>query len=300
MALSVGLALVALGSASSAAALTYKPELPKVTYETEPTTPPFCASVTVRDFLEPLERLPKLNAPPPSGQVGFGPASLRLHPLPALITGSGPAGYRLYLEGRAASIHPNWVVTTTLARVTWKGRVVKVMDRAQRHVRTVRAGRGAGVQFEVKGVSAPYRITTVFRSKSGKRLGKFGFYFRVVIPTEDARLGLNASSFLPGQTVFGRVENFGSRIAVYGGAYSIERLEGAAWELAPESPSGPWTAIALFSPPGQSGSCSKFRVPSSTPPGRYRMVKGVGFPSPNSPSIDGTNRVLSAEFDVLP
>ena len=51
-----------------------------VTYETPPA---FCEPQVVHDFLAPLGRLPRLHSPTSSGQLGFGPASLRIEPLPA-------------------------------------------------------------------------------------------------------------------------------------------------------------------------------------------------------------------------
>jgi len=254
--------------------------------------------VAVNDLLEPLARLPKLHAPPASGRLGFGPASLRLHPLPAVVTDEGQVGYRLDLGRKARSVHPQWLVTTTLTRVDWQGRVVKVIDRVRRQLRTIRAGRGTGVQFEIKGVSAPYRVITVFRSKSGKKLGKFGFYFRLVPSTSNVRLALDADSYRAGDTVFGRIENFGTLPVTYGAPYAIERLEGAIWNRAAESPRD-FTLPAYGAAPGMSGTgCSRFRVRATMPPGRYRMSKEVDIET--VPRLRADRATVYAEFDVLP
>jgi hypothetical protein len=297
MALSAGLAALVLGGGSStAAASIYFPE-PPVQYETEPQTPPFCTPTVVGDYLEPLARLPKLNAPPASGRVGFGPASLRLSPLPALVAGEGRIGYQLFLEGQAPALHPNWVVTTTLARLSWKGRVVKVIKQMRRRVKTLRAGRGAGVGFELKGVTAPYRVTTVFRSKSGKKLGSYGFYFRLVPPIGSVGLRLNAPSVKAGGTIFGRVENFGTLWASYGAQYVIEQLEGGVWKKAPESPEA-FTLPIFSAEPGKSGiGCSAFKTRWWMPTGRYRMTKEVLIEA--APRSRPTPVTVSAEFDLV-
>jgi hypothetical protein len=272
------------GIAPAASAVTYEP------------APPFCAPHVLKDHLAPLERLPALPSPPASGQLGFGPSSLRIQSLPALVTGAGRVGYKLYLRRKAPSIHPRWRVTTTLSRVDWHGDEVEAITRTNRRLRTIKAGRGAGVQLELDGIPAPYRVLTVFHNKAGERIGGFGFYFRVVSLIGRARLVLNAHSYGPGQTVFGRVENLGTALVNYGVPYAIERLDGTTWSKAPESPPGPWIMPLLSSAPGMSGGCDNFWIPPTMPAGRYRMVKEVeiGSVRPRDPTF------LTAEFDVAP
>jgi hypothetical protein len=284
-ALSVAVAFVSLlAAAPAASAIAYEPE------------PSFCKPALLRDHLEPLERLPKLPAPPRSGRLAFGPTSLRLEPLPALITGEGRVGYRLYLQRQGASVHPRWTVTTTLVRVDWQGRLVKTIARATRKVRTIDARRGAGVEFDLSGAFGPYRVLSVFRSKAGEKLGSYGFYFRLVRPDESARLALNSRSYRPGQTVFARVDNFGTALVTYGVPYAIEQLSGSTWSKAPESPKGPWILPLYFSEPGMSGDCTGFWIPPSMPAGRYRMVKQIDY------ALERTKdrtKFLTAEFDVV-
>jgi hypothetical protein len=132
-----------------------------------------------------------------------------------------------------------------------------------------------------------YRVTVVFRNKSAHKLGGFGFYFRVVTPIQNVRLGLNSSSYSPEQTVFGRIENFGTETVRYGAPYVIERLEGTTWVTAPETPRV--FIMPLYgASPGKSGSpCSSFWIPPAMASGRYRMSKEI-------------NRAikLMAEFDI--
>jgi hypothetical protein len=298
LALSIVLAAVALGSTSTASAVIYAP-VPPVIYEPAPASPPpFCTPVTVSNLLEPLAHLPKLHAPPASGRVGFAPASLRLQPLPALVIDEGRVGYELSLNRHAPAFHPGWTVTTTLVRIDSRGRPIKTIDRVRRHLKTINARRGAGVKFEVEGASSLYRVITVFRSKSGKRLARYGFYFRLVPTTSNARLGLDAGSYRVGDTVFGRIENFGTLPVTYGAQFTIEQLEGASWSRIPQSPRA-FPLVSYTAEPGKSGpGCAQFRIRQTMEPGHYRMAKEVDIET--VPQLRSEHATLYAEFDVLP
>jgi hypothetical protein len=161
-------------------------------------------------------------------------------------------------------------------------------------VRTVgwQADRQIGRAFKLGGKPALYRLTVVFDSARGKRLASFQRYFRVVEPTVHRRLALNAPSYQPGQTVFARVENFGTEVAAYGVPFAIERLDAGGWGIAPESPDGSWILPMLASGPGETGPCTGFLIPPEMPPGHYRMSKEL--------IRDSAGETLTAEFDVHP
>jgi len=252
----------------------------------------------VRDFLKPLARMPKLHSPPASGELGFGPAGLRLIPHPSLVVGEGDVGYDLFLAGPRKPARLGWRVTTTLVRLDGRGRRVARVERARRRLAVLGGGRGGGFDFPLEGRPAAYRLTSVFRSRSGRKLGGFGFYFRLVTRDPKPHLALNATSFRAGQSVFSRVENFGSTFLTYGVSYWIERFAGTAWAGAPESPRGPSILVLLASPPGMSGRCSSFWVPPGMAPGRYRVVKEVEIvrARPRSPAP----AFLTAEFEIVP
>jgi hypothetical protein len=285
----VAIAALALSIAVPAAA---------VTYETAPTA--FCRATVLRDYLAPLERLPKLHSPSPSGRLGFGPRSIRLQPLPSLLVGGGTIGYRLFLSKGAPAQHPNWTVVTTLARVNWRGRTAETHNHARRHLTTISRSHGAGEEFRVNRYAFPYLLTVVFRNAAGKELGEYGFYFRVVDATANARFGLSAPSYRPGSAVFARIENLGSSPVSYGAPYAIERLEGATWAKAPESPKGPWIMPLYWTAAGMTEKgCRGFWIPPTMPPGRYRISKEAQFPALRGPGSDEP-RLISGEFDVAP
>ena len=269
-----------------------------VTYETAPAA--FCRATVLRDYLAPLERLPKPQAPSPDGKLDFGPPSIRLQPLPSLLVGGGTIGYRLFLADGARIQHPNWTVVTDLARVNWRGRSAEAHSHARRQVTTLSRDLGAGVEFRVNRYPAPYLLTVVIRNKAGKELGEYGFYFRVVKATANARLGLSAPSYRLGSTVFARVENQGSSPVTYGAPYEIERLEGLTWIKAPESPRGPWIKPLYRTAEGMTaGVRQSFWIPPTMPPSRYRISKEAQFPALRGPGSD-ESRLISGEFDIAP
>lgn len=279
------------------AGLMLAPPASAVTYEP---VPPFCDGGVVHDYLKPLKRMAKPHAPHPSGRIGFGPPALRLRLFPELLVGDGSAGYWLYLERRRGSAQLRWEVTTTLARVDWRGRELSVLARGHRRIGSVGSRLGVISRFEIDGRPGVYRFTLEIARRSGEQLAEFSRYLRVVRPMRKARLALDAASYEPGETVFGRIENFGTTTVHFGAPYAIERFDGTGWVKAPESPRGPWIMPLYGLGPGEaSPHCSRFWIPPTMPAGRYRMSKGVEFATRRlrPPEFDIP---LSAEFEVLP
>lgn len=278
-------ALVLIAMPSGASAVAYE----------EPS--PFCEGETVRDYLAPLKRMPVLHSPPKDERIGFGPKSVVFRRTPSLIVGKGSVGYTLSLHRRAPSAHPRWEITTTLSKVDWQGRVTEVVDRTQRLVLAIGREPNVEASFDVGGRPAVYRLTVVFQSKSGRKLGGYGFYSRVVPVTKHALLSLNSDAYAPETTVFGRLENFGTDPIFFGAPYAIERLEGSTWVRAPESPRE-FILPLYFTGAGATSRCSPFWI-RPTMSGRYRMAKEIEYgiwPPPGN----GRPVVLTAEFDVVP
>jgi len=258
------------------------------------TPPPFCDDTVIHDYLAPLERLPKLHAPTSSGGLRFGPENVRISFSPQLIVDEGWAGYTLSRRRPGSSVHLDWDIESVLARVDWRGRTTAIEQRARRHVGGLWKSHGGGrTEFSVDGKPGVYRITVTFSNQSGRQLGDVGLYFRVVNPTKRTRLGLNADSYRPEQTVFGRIENFGTAMIFFGAEYAIERLEGTEWTRAPESPKA--FILPLYGTgAGRTSGCSPFRIPSTMPAGRYRMSKGFGY------GVHSDLHLVSAEFAIAP
>lgn len=254
-----------------------------VAYEPEPA---FCGQTAVHDYLRPLAKLPQLRWPADS-RLGFAPRIHLSAPTQLLVPNNGPPqiGYRLYVDPSATgTMRPRWSVTAFLARISWGGRVLKRIGKAQHEGVSLSPSRSSGRRWTVGGNPAAYRLVLVFRAPSGNRIATLGRYFRVVKPTENSRLALNASAFRPGQTIFAQLQNLGTKPLTYGYGYWIDKLTPSGWVEAPENPRMPVPAIALVLRGGQASKCESFDIPSSMPPGRYRILHGEA----------------SAEFDVLP
>jgi hypothetical protein len=170
----------------------------------------------------------------------------------------------------------NWLVEAQLARVDRRGRTTQSLGKIIKQVSRLRStdDRPSGdldLSFRVS-KPALYRVEITFTDQAGKRLGRYGKYFRVLRPSLDARLVLNGAEFRPGETVSAHLENYGTDSLYYGLGRTIERYDGSSWTVAPESSQGVVLAIGLSSGPGESASCWSFNIPPNEPPGRYRFV----------------------------
>jgi hypothetical protein len=271
-----------------------------VTYEPAP----FCEPTTVRDWLKPFERMSRLHQPRQSGKVDFGPANLRLRATPQLLVGGGAVGFRLGLEQRNGLILL-WKAKTTIVEVDRNGFPIGRPQQSIKRVDFLDPALGREFQAQVSRAPAFYRSTIVFSGVSGQELGKFSFYTRVVKPSAKAHLGLDASVYRPGGSVFMRVENPGSLAASYGVDYNVEKLEGGNWIEAPESPRGPIIMLGITAPPGMTGPCNIFLIPPTMAPGSYRISKRVGFKIPPGSKVDKhsparrPDSVLIAQFEIV-
>jgi hypothetical protein len=267
------------------------------TYVPEPAG--FCREQTVHDFLRPMQRMPKLNSPLPDGTLPFAPPTLRLKVRERLLLTEDYAGYGALINRRSPELPLFWRVRTTLSRIDWKGRKLETIRSSRKRVDIVthRDGFGFG-HWMGKEDLGPYRLTTVVYDRHGRRIGGFGFYLRVVKSTMRPRLRLNATAYRPGETVFGRFENYGTVPFEVDWGFRIQRFDGSRWSPVPAEAALP----DGFSPPpaGMTTRCAAFDIPPQTPPGRYRMSRGwtlavapEDFEGPDA----GKAR---AEFTILP
>jgi hypothetical protein len=253
--------------------------------------PPFCQSKTLHDYLAPLQRMPKLRelpyrrrAEPPFRGVRIGASGPSLS-----VSGGSSAGYQLQWD-----TNPKWDITVTLARVSWRGKVVQQLG--QRHLRL---GTLAPALIEEPHFSLPrkpgaYRSTLLIRSHSGKKLAEFGNYYRVIRPSVNTRLVPKAATYRPGSTLFARVEDPGAAFVLFGEEFFIEKREGEEWVPLPEAP----FPMGLFevAPGTTSNHCTVFPIPSSMTAGHYRLSQEVVI---SWPSLQRQLRpFLHAEFDV--
>jgi len=253
--------------------------------------------------------MPELRKPPLDEHLPFGPARVFLGQISygPLLVGNSAVGFSLsyspYRRNHHLSPRLDWNILARLTRVDRRGQAKKVLGVIEKRVSRLRStdDRPSGNLSLAFDIPKPglYRIESTFHDQSGKRLGRFGEYFRALRPSLDARLTLNGTSFQPGDTVSARLENYGTESLFYGLDYSIEYYNGASWTRSPTQPTYTVVpAIGLGIGPGQAASCWNFHIPTDAPSGLYRFVKevehaGGGF-------TRAKPLTLAAEFNVAP
>lgn len=255
--------------------------------------PAYCERHTLHDYLAPLAKMPKLRelpyrriAEPLFRGVRIGASGPSLS-----VGGNSSAGYQFQWDK-----NPHWDITLNLAQVNADGSVRVWMG--ERRVRTSTLGQALIVEphLVLPGRLGFYRTTLVIRSESGRRIAKFGNYFRVVKPTTNMHFVPQAKTYRPGQTVYARLENRGLAFALYGEEFEVEGLQGEAWGPVPAAP-GPYGTGLQFVAPGTTGHCLNFPIPAGFPAGRYRLSQETII---SWPSLHGQHRPhLYAEFEVL-
>jgi hypothetical protein len=284
LALCIALAVLAV-SAPSASAVTYE------------TAPSFCDAGVLRDYLAPTRELPKLRGPSRTGLAGIGRSNLLLKTAPRLAVGKDRIEYWFTLGNSKRPVRPGWTVIATLSRVDADGRAVERIGRSKRRLGTVKATNFPGGSFTVGGEPAMYRLLLDIRGAQGQEIARYGSYHRAEPLLYDTRLGLNAASYRPEQTVFAKVENLGTGSVSFGAEYRIQRREGSRWVRAPESPRRFIKPLYRLGA-GVAGRCHEFWIPPTMPPGRYRMTKGISLADEPAPGVESA--FLTAEFDIVP
>lgn len=212
--------------------------------------------------------------------------------------------FRFLFNRPGATLSPrlDWLVTASLAQIDRQGRVRGVLHTAARHVARLASHGEAVFHLPFNFKPGLYRLEIVFQNKGGKRLGRFGDYFRALQRNPDSRLTLNGSSFGAGETVSAQAGEYGFGWMTLDDVYSIESYDGSTWSKAPISPTQISLLIGPLLGPGDATTCWDFPIPVDAPPGLYRFVLGgmtlgqqgknkLGWRSP---------LVLTSEFNILP
>jgi hypothetical protein len=256
--------------------------------------PAFCARTTLHDYLAPVSRLPKLRelpyrriAEPKFRGVSIGASG------PALAVGGGSAGYQFQWDK-----NPDWDVTVKLARVNARGALVTRLGERRFDSVALQDDAIAEPHFGLPERPGFYRTVLTIRSSSGRRLARFGNYFRLIEPKVDMHFTPQSPSYRPGETVFARLENPGAAIALFGESFKVEGLQGETWGPVAAAPGTYASALQWVGAGSTSRYCLTFPIPTALPAGRYRLAQETVI---SWPSLHGQQRpVLHAEFEVLP
>lgn len=253
----------------------------------------FCApKEPVEDFG--LLGLPPVRKVPESGEeLGHGAVDI-YGGWERVMPGPGGFGYGFSEHNYGGTVLLNWTVTAELWTIDKQGNAYQEVDREDLLIHRLDAAHQPHIEVEPpKGRRGFYRFDVQISNQAGEVLGSYGAYFKVVRPFWKVTLGLALDTLRPGQRVFGRLENFGTERVSYGEAFRVQRLEGGRWVNQPELTPDHWLAWLGGLPPGGTGLCNSFVLPTDASSGRYRVQKSVG------PGRGAKKRaVLAAPFTV--
>jgi len=257
--------------------------------------PAFCApQKPVEDFG--ISELPPLREAPASGDLPFGPETVRLGLfLGPVFTPGESVGFWLYSENFVGRTPLRWVVRNRIRLLDASGRAGRVTARGRTRVRTINAGKEVKLFLRPPRRLGFYRYEIEIAEFGGKRLARYSSYARVERKFWDARLGLDRDRHRPGQRVLSRVENFGSEYIAFGADFGIQRRRGEGWVRVRNPSGGAFPAWLGFAHPGLAGRCSPLSLPRDFPAGRYRIVKEV---ERSIGSDEEESYYLTAPFEV--
>jgi hypothetical protein len=228
----------------------------------------FCAKGTVKNYLKPIQRLPRVRGLPSSGRLGIGPASLRIYPpSEPIVTGLARFDAHGGVEGSPAFGPLHWKVKSSLLRIQSHSQNVTLVAHAQRDMRSAQDFARATFGFSRRVRPGIYRLDIEIKNRKGKTLRRYQQYFRALKPRSDLRLGVNSPSFRAGESGLLRIENYGTVSAAYGFGYRLLNENGE------EVPTGAiFPNVAFRLPAGTAGYCFELKLPDDLPPGKYEVL----------------------------
>jgi hypothetical protein len=258
--------------------------------------PKFCAPTEpARDFG--LSQLPSVREVPVDGQLPFARPNVDIYgaSFGRVLQERGSFGYGFSEENYEGTVRLDWTVTMQMWLVNRRGESLRQVDSETLRIGELDAGDQPHISVETLGRRGFYRADIQFADKEGKRLGSYSTYVKVTRSFWKARLLLDRRVYQPGQRVFSRPANLGTRTLTYGEDFGVQHWEHGGWVGAPELTPNGWLLWLGVGGPGSPGLCSSTRLPADTAPGWYRIVKAVTELAPHSPD---RARHLVAPFRV--
>jgi hypothetical protein len=254
----------------------------------------FCAPTTIREYAPPLKGMRSVNRPPSYPRsLSFGPQGIEVLPigLGAIAVNGGKVGF--YLDGGPDHRQTlDWDVGTSLSSVNRQGRIKRVLRERDQKFREVKTLSAVNLGFVVGSSPRFYRVDVTFRDLSGRTLGRYADYFRVMPRRVDVRLGLDAGTYRAGAAVLMRLENLGTVGISFGYEFALDIWNGSSWAASP-AVLPLWPQVALGLGAGLTQQCQRFQIPEDIVPGRYRLSKFY------STSLGGPfSHASSAAFEI--
>jgi hypothetical protein len=254
-----------------------------------------CRDFVTVNYAGPLERLVPIRRPPPNEErLPFAPHGITLRvPMPTVLVGKAEIGLELEQHGEVAP-SLDWTVVSSLSRVKKDGAVTKVIRYKRQHVDHIAREhpQRATFSFNVSGRPSIYAVSSTFFDASGRRLGSYSEYFRIVKHRTEYHQSVSPRMAHGGDILISRTENPGTTGLGFGNGFAIDRFTDGEWNLDPITPTGfAGVYIDLFG--GATFECRIMRLPIDMAPGHYRFRKKVEvfFHKPHT---------IAADFFVLP
>ena len=193
----------------------------------------------------------------------------------------------------------DWIVESELSKVSSRGRVLSSVDVKRRRIGSIEAGNIKSFLHRVSGNPAYYRVDIrFFRLGTGRLLGEYSTYARVMKPRVNLRVAVDNPSVLPGTLVTARLINLGtvafsSPSFEYG--FVVERFTGETWMHVPANPprerGGKERKLLRrqrLGPGMELRGCLRYLVPEDQAPGLFRFI---------SFGVEG-EPLVAAQFEV--
>jgi len=238
--------------------------------------PRFCApKQPARDYG--FSRLPPLRTVPWDGQLPFARPNVNIYGSSPneVLDRRGSVGYGFSEENFSGTVRLDWTVTMQMWLLGRGGKPLGEVDSETLQIGELDAAEQPHVSVETLGRRGFYRADIKFFDKTGVRLGAYSSYAKVARSFWKARLLLDRRSYRPGQRVFSRAANLGTRTMTFGEDFAVQRWDEGHWAKAPELTPDGWLLWLGAAGPGSPGLCNSTQLLADTAPGWYRIVKPV-------------------------
>lgn len=256
--------------------------------------PPVCDGPIAKDYASVFQGMEPVSPPPKSGILSFAPKGSRLFQTVAsqIQPPKGVFGYVFTFKHPQKALRLNWLIKTRVVHVDRGGRAVEIVGERRQNAGLIHGIRKLDFTMDLPARLGVYRYELEFRKRGGSKLAKYSQYLRVVRPRMNAVLQLAFKSYQPGEVALIQVTNTGTEPVVYGEELLVKAYNGTYWERASGFSQPPARRRARRLNAGESGRCEKLHMPSSAPPGLYRVEKQV------STLFGARTRLLTAYFHI--
>jgi len=241
-------------------------------------SPGFCKRRLAVDYAAPLTGMPGAH-PVPEGELPFGPRNFSVHTIGHIIgrphVALAGSNYGYTFAGKNEpyrALDLGWRLKATAWAVDRDGRARRELGTRGWHATKVKELSRLQVAFPATRpgfVRVDVRISTL----SGRTLGAYRDYFRILKPSNDVRLAVEDANVHPGERAVGLVENHGAgNLSSVSESFEVEHFIGDAWVTVPQ-PVSPQSILpyGFFLAPGENARCYGYDVPADGKPGRYRF-----------------------------